>query len=165
MQIADSAYIVHLNIYIFFLYEWKKYLITNFFFFFLEEIVKQGNWYTVAGRQNQISVSGSFLLYQMQQLCSERDVSTFCPNQVYFHTFSSCNGPQSIGARLPVYRLSVQGSVKRTQKSFRCWHCSVHLQVPSCTCLCSNAAFWHKQGIYCGCIWGHCHPHKATGFN
>lgn len=52
----------------------------------------------------------------MQQPCSEHDVSTFCPNQVYFHTFSSCNSPQSIGARLPVYRLSVQGSVKSTQK-------------------------------------------------
>lgn len=150
MQIADSAYIVHLNI---FSMNGKKYLITNFFFF-LEEIVKQGNWYTVAGRRNQISVSGSFLLYQMQQPCSERDVSTFCPNQVYFHTFSSCNGPQSIGARLPVYRLSVQGSVMSTQKkSFRCRHCSVHLQVPSWTCLCSNAACWHKRGVYCGCIW------------
>lgn len=52
----------------------------------------------------------------MQQPCSEYDVSTFCPSQVYFHTFSSCNGPQSIVARLPVYRLSVKGGVKSTQK-------------------------------------------------
>lgn len=76
----------------------------------------------------------------MQQPCSERDVSTFCPNQVYFHTFSSCNGPQSIGARLPVYRLPVQGSVKSTQNRVLDADCSVHLQVPSWTCLCSNAA-------------------------